>query len=324
MKLVFRTLGAGSEEIGRGELRTLAGVESPSAIAMLINDSYDFGVTRQNVEYWIKVVNTNKAFTDRDMPADVTPFEVQSLLDPLESIPQGENILILGDDHEPYGHPDKMSFLRFLKKTVRPDLVIHAGDEVDHHAMSMHDSDPNLDSAGAELYKARKRMQELASLFPKMLLCNSNHGSMAYRRALKHGIPVEYIKSYIDILFPDPATRPDWKWADEWKIDTCEGPFLVRHQFPGNMATAACHEGVNVVCGHFHSAFQVVYKQSGGRLYWGANTGCLADPKSLAFKYNVNMKDRPVLGALAVIGGIPMLLPMPLDENKRFLYRDQY
>lgn len=323
MKLVFRALGEGSEERGRLWLRERSHTEACSALAMMINDAYGFQVTRQNVEYWVKVVQTNKAFTDRDMPADVKPVPVPTVCDTEEFDSERvyKNILVLGDDHEPYGHPDKIAFLKFIVAHVKPDLVIHLGDEVDHHAMSMHDSDPNLDSASVELYKARERMAELAKLFPKMLLCNSNHGSMAYRRALKHGIPVEYIKSYIDILFPDKATQPDWKWADEWKVNTPLGQFVARHQFAGNPVTAACHEGLNVVYGHFHSEMRVVYKQSGNRLYWGANPGCLADPKSLAFKYNVNMKDRPALGCMVIVAGTPMLMPMRLDGDKRFYHR---
>lgn len=45
-------------------------------------------------------------------------------------------------------------FLRHVRDTYGPDMVVNMGDETDGHAISFHDSDPNLDSAGVELEKA--------------------------------------------------------------------------------------------------------------------------------------------------------------------------
>ena len=323
MKLVFRALGEGSEEEGKKRIVELYEEGGYVWLADLITNDYKIPVNRQNVRYWVKVAKSNKAFTDRDMAAHIEIKPIPSLLDEqFEDEKVYQRILVLGDDHEPYGHPDKFDFLRSVCAALEPDLVVHVGDEVDHHAMSMHDSDPNLDSAGPELYKARERLRVLADMFPNMLLCHSNHGSMAYRRALKHGIPVEYIKDYSDVLFPGEG-KPNWKWADEWRVHTPMGEVLFRHQFPGNPVAAACHEGCNVVYGHYHSEFRIIHKQSSGRLYYGANCGCLADPRSLAFRYNVNMKDRPVIGILAIVGGLPMLRPMPLDKYGRWLWRSK-
>ena len=323
MKLVFRTLGAGSEEQGKAFLRDWAVESRYIEIAKEITEVYGIEVNRQNVRYWVKIANTNKALTDRDMPVtNLTYKPVPSLEDAEVDVTDGSGvILVMGDDHNPYGHPDKMEFLRGVKERFHPDTVVHLGDEVDHHAMSMHDSDPNLDSAGPELYKARRALKELAELFPTMLLCNSNHGSMAYRRALKHGIPTEYIKDYLDVLFPD-GDKPDWKWADEWELETQAGPVLFRHQFSGKESTSACHEGRNTIGGHWHSKLNVEYRQSRGRLYFGASCGCLADPKSLAFRYSVNMMNRPILGVILICAGVPLVLPMPLDEKGRLKRED--
>ena len=57
-------------------------------------------------------------------------------------------ILVISDTHCPYHHPDLISFLKTIKKKYKPDRVIHIGDEVDSHAISFHDSDPDLYSAG--------------------------------------------------------------------------------------------------------------------------------------------------------------------------------
>ena len=101
-----------------------------------------------------------------------------------------KSVLIVSDTHLPFAVPELIPFLKLLKKKYKPDRVIHIGDEVDKHAMSFHDSDPDLPSAGDELKLSIPIIQELEKMFPKMDLLDSNHGSLIYRRALKHGIPI--------------------------------------------------------------------------------------------------------------------------------------
>ena len=107
-----------------------------------------------------------------------------------------KSILIISDTHIPYHHPDLIPFLKDLKEIYKPDRVIHIGDEVDKHAMSFHDSDPDLPSAGDELKESLPIIKQIETLFPKMDLLDSNHGSLVYRRALKHGIPKAYLRDY--------------------------------------------------------------------------------------------------------------------------------
>ena len=61
------------------------------------------------------------------------------------------SVLIISYTHIPYHVPELMDFLKLLKKKYKPQKIIHIGDEVDKHAMSFHDSDPDLPSAGDEL-----------------------------------------------------------------------------------------------------------------------------------------------------------------------------
>ena len=98
-------------------------------------------------------------------------------------------------------HKDLLDFYRDLNDLINPDLVVNIGDELDNHAMSFHDSDPDLDSAGVELKKGREVLQELATIFQVVYNVDSNHGSMAYRRQKAHGLPKHLILSYKDIIF---------------------------------------------------------------------------------------------------------------------------
>ena len=89
-----------------------------------------------------------------------------------------KSVLIISDTHIPYHVPELMDFLKLLKKKYKPEKIIHIGDEVDKHAMSFHDSDPDLPSAGDELKLSIPVIQELEKMFPKMDLLDSNHGSL--------------------------------------------------------------------------------------------------------------------------------------------------
>ena len=112
-----------------------------------------------------------------------------------------KSILIISDTHIPYENKFLIPFLKALtKKYKKFDRVIHLGDEVDKHALSMHDSDPDLPSAGDELKLALPKIKELEKMFPKMDLLDSNHGSLVFRRAFKYGIPKAYLKKYNDYL----------------------------------------------------------------------------------------------------------------------------
>src|SRR5690606_4604668 len=116
-------------------------------------------------------------------------------------------VLIISDTHTPYHHPDAIKFLAAIKKQHKPDRVIHIGDEVDYHAMSFHDSDPDLYSASDELEKAIEAIHQIADLFPKVDVIESNHGSLAFRRAKAHGFPRQLIRPYKEVL-----GTPGWNW----------------------------------------------------------------------------------------------------------------
>ncbi len=76
-------------------------------------------------------------------------------------------ILVISDQHIPYHHPQMMDFLKALKKKYKPTRIVNIGDELDHHALSFHDSDSDLPSAGDELRISIPIIQELKRYFLK-------------------------------------------------------------------------------------------------------------------------------------------------------------
>ena len=225
------------------------------------------------------------------------------------------SILILSDMHIPYNHPDLIPFLKAVNKKYKPTRVICVGDEVDKHAMSFHDSDPDLMSAGDELQAAIKQLQPIYKLFPKVDLVDSNHGSMVYRKGKAHGIPRKYLRDYGEILEAPKA----WKWHNDLTIILPNKQKLyVCHGMNKNGLKLASAMGMSTVQGHYHSEFNVQYGSSPSQLYWSMMVGCLIDDESLAFHYNKITPSRPIIGLGIIIDSQPRLIPMVLKKGGRW------
>jgi predicted MPP superfamily phosphohydrolase len=77
-----------------------------------------------------------------------------------------KKILVISDMHVPYHHQDSIRFLKEIKNEFKPDTIVNIGDLLDFHAISMHEHNPDLFSAGHELKQARIYIKELERYIP--------------------------------------------------------------------------------------------------------------------------------------------------------------
>lgn len=239
-----------------------------------------------------------------------------------------DRVLIISDVHAPYNHKDLLDYLRDLKSIVKPDLAICTGDELDNHAISFHTSDPDLDSAGIELNKGRKVLQELASIFPELYLPHSNHGDLPYRRSKAFGLPKHMIMSYKDIIFAErdeygnvkSGNNVNWFWADKIIFDTPQGKVKVIHgQDTCDLVKSIKDNHISIVRGHWHSRLNIEYVASHCDLRFGMTVGCGVDEDSYAFAYNKTFNAKFIISAGLVINGYPRVVPMPMDDEGNYL-----
>lgn len=283
-------------------------------------------ITRQNVRYWRRIFIDNDgvmARADRELRNQrkfIKPLPDDDIGDFINIPEQADRILVIPDIHAPYHHPDTIEFLKAVSQVLQPDLVVNLGDELDKHAMSFHDSDPNLDSAGKELEAAKPVLEDLHELFPEMLICHSNHSSMLWRKAKAHGIPVQYLKKYRDVLFPEHGAS-GWSWAYGWRVNTSKGVVMFKHQVSGDSLQDAAHNQCSLVTGHQHGDFDIRYAASSANLYFAMRSGCLIDKDSMAFAYGMHTRYKPIIGCSAIIDGVPQLIPMLLDSDGRWIGR---
>lgn len=226
-----------------------------------------------------------------------------------------KSILVISDMHHPYSHPDTVPFLKALKDKHNFDTVICIGDEIDNHAISFHDANPDLPSAGEELQRAIDALNPLYKLFPNTTVVESNHGSLVYRKALANGLPRAVFKSYNEIL----KAPKGWKWVFDTKVNTPLGPVYFCHGKTSASGNLASQYGMSTVQGHYHEKAQITYISTPERLMFDAHTGCLADDKSLALGYNKINPKRPIVSVLIIINGIPQLVPMVLNKKGRWV-----
>ena len=223
-----------------------------------------------------------------------------------------KRILVISDLHFPFAHPDWFEFLSKLKKTYKPNHIIQIGDESDMHSINVsHIIDPDLPSPKDELELAKKDMKKLYKIFPKMVLLESNHGSMVYRRAISRGMSRSFIKSYNDIW----GVGKGWVWKEKYQINTDKGRVLFAHQFCKDISKAVASYSQSCVQGHFHTTSEIKFAGNEFHLNFGMTVGCLVDVKSLSMNYmKLNLK-KPVLSCGLITNGMPHLTPMYLKKN---------
>jgi predicted MPP superfamily phosphohydrolase len=225
-------------------------------------------------------------------------------------------ILTISDQHMPYNHPDMFAFLKAIKTKYNPTLVINGGDEVDAHALSFHDSDADLPSAGDELELAIKGLKKLEAMFPNMILLDSNHGSLAVRKFKFHGIPMKYLATPQQIY----GVSDKWQWTNDLSVKLPNGQdCYFCHGISKSGIKLAQQRGTNVVQFHYHTDFRIDYVGNPSNLLFSLQSGCLINTKALAFAYDKLNLNRPIIGTSMIIDSKPMLIPMVLNSAGRWI-----
>lgn len=215
----------------------------------------------------------------------------------------------------PYCHPDTWQFLKAIKLKYKPDRVVCLGDEVDGHSWSYHEPSTELDAPGKELNKAIKFLKPIYELFPRCDILESNHGSLAARKAQSAKIPNHYLKSARESL----AAPKGWHWHFDLVIKLSNGQACYfHHGKTGKQGVLSQRQSMNSVQGHFHSKFHITYWANPSALFWDAHAGCLADMKSLAMAYGKNSLEKGIVGCMMILNGHPHLIPMQLNKQGRW------
>jgi hypothetical protein len=215
------------------------------------------------------------------------------------------NVLVIPDLHCPWQHPCAVDFLADLRRKYKPGRVVCLGDEIDFHNLSRYVKNPNLGRAAEEVERARGVLRQLYRLFPRVIVCESNHGLRLCKRAEEVGIPSHFLRPLSELL----EAPPGWIWQERFLLENIL--FLHGDGFSGPRAaiTAAMRYRCNIVMGHVHAHAGVQYLTGAFDRIWGLQTGCLIDPAAPAFGYAKDLADRPTLGAGILCDRVPHFVP---------------
>lgn len=234
----------------------------------------------------------------------------------MTSLKQCDNscIMLFGDLHAPYQHPDALDFLNAVAHKYQPTRVFNVGDEIDSHSISFHPQRPDLSNATEELKRARKVIHQLEKIFPTLYNCESNHTSRVYRIGMSSGIPKDLILPYKDLL---GVKSTKWVWKPEYRITLVPDKthLMITHNAGANALLASQRNGCSLVAGHHHVLFNLNYWQSTQGLSFSAQAGCLIDFNSPAFAYAAGYTVKPMLGCVIIERGNPKLIRMTLNKN---------
>ena len=226
-----------------------------------------------------------------------------------------KSILIIGDTHLPYEHQDYLKFCIAVSKKYECTRHIHIGDEVDGHAISFHDPDPDLLSPGDELDLSIKKLKKWYEAFPILHILESNHGSLLFRKAKHNGIPVRTLKPLWEIY-----ETPTWEWHHDILLKTKYGEVYLCHGKSSGYGMLAREQGCSAVQGHYHGKLEVTWHQRVEHRRFNMFVGCGVNWKSLAFAYGKNNIPKPILGCGVIDKhGVPHAIKMVLNDKGRWV-----
>lgn len=222
-------------------------------------------------------------------------------------------ILVIGDIHEPAGHPGYLDFVSDLYDVWACDHVVMIGDVLDHHCISFHAKDINADGVQREMEAAAEGVNRWKEAFPAADVCIGNHDERVYRLASTVNIPARFIVNYAEVW-----ETPGWTWKREFTHDEV-------HYFHGTgcggqmpALNAARSSMLNTVIGHCHSCGGVKWACGPDRRVFGMDVGCGVDSDHPAMAYGRNLINRPVLAAGVVVDGVPYHEIMPVGRGETY------
>jgi hypothetical protein len=207
--------------------------------------------------------------------------------------------------HLPFEHPRAIEFLVATKELYQiPDEnVICLGDLLDLYHFSRYPKDPNHPvTPQQEIELAREKVKELSRAFPVLKICEANHESRIWKKAIEAQLPSDVVRS-IKEIFNYPK---QWEINECYLIDT-RSPFLCLHGDGNGISSITLTNnprqfGVSVAFGHFHSLASIMHMSTQTLRVWSFNVGCLVDETSFAFAYGNKSKFRPSIGCGVVLG----------------------
>lgn len=201
-------------------------------------------------------------------------------------------ILVIGDIHAPFCLDGYLDFCKDVYAKYNLNQVVFIGDILDNHYASYHETDPNGMSGGTELEYAIAQVTKWADAFPIADVIIGNHDRIIMRKAFSSSVPMEWIRSYNEVL------GTDWDWSERVVYDNVQ----YVHGEGGTARTKAKNDMMSTVSGHIHTQAYCEWLVGRNFRVFGMQVGCGIDADSYGAAYARHFK-RQAIGCGVVLGG---------------------
>jgi hypothetical protein len=150
-----------------------------------------------------------------------------------------------------------------------------------------------------------------------MIITLGNHDALPARRLFDEGLPTSLLKPYNSIY----GLGPGWQFVDDLTLIDGSEIIYVAHGIVKDGKKLAAQRGVHVVQGHYHTDCRIDYVSNPRNLLWSMQVGCLIDRIALAFAYDKQNLNRPIIASGVSINGQPHLEPMVLTAKHKWIGR---
>ena len=200
-------------------------------------------------------------------------------------------ILVIGDIHAPFCLDGYLDFCKEVYAKYNLNQVVFIGDILDNHYASYHETDPNGMSGGTELEYAIAQVTKWADAFPIADVIIGNHDRIIMRKAFSSSVPMEWIRSYNEVL------GTDWDWSERVVYDNVQ----YVHGEGGTARTKAKNDMMSTVSGHIHTQAYCEWLVGRNFRVFGMQVGCGIDADSYGAAYARHFK-RQAIGCGVVLG----------------------
>lgn len=238
---------------------------------------------------WKKANRKNKIYSKRgELPK---PF-----------IGSPDNILVIGDLHEPFCIDEYLLFCREQQERFNCGIVVFIGDIIDNAFSSYHETNPDGLSAGDELQYAIERIKDWYTVFPEAVVTIGNHDRMAFRKAHTSKLSKRWVRSLGEVL-----NTPNWLYVED--IDIYGVQF--NHGEGGTASSKYKQYLQSVVQGHRHTESYITYVSGNKTNIFAMQVGNGVQRDSYAMAYG-KKGPNPIINCGVILnqGKLPILIPM--------------
>lgn len=215
-----------------------------------------------------------------------------------DDLSNDNRILVISDLHAPFIHPQALQHCKDTYNKYECNGVVIIGDVIDNSATTRFETNPDGRSAKDELDDAIEALREWYKAFPKAIVTTGNHESRIIKKLQRGSVSAKWLKNFNEVL-----EIQNWQFVNDIQIGKTK---YLHGEGCSSTLQALLQSGTNIVFGHFHSKFEIIYNQD----KFGMCVGWLGDRDALAFNYARSFVKQQILGCAVVLNDHPILCPL--------------